>query len=79
MAQQQDVFGTSILAPDRGEAILSVNSLKYYVYISSVKVYMLFSQIPRNFLDGVAAEVKVNFGVVSSALTQKVADETVYS
>lgn len=58
---------------------MSVKSLKYYIYVSSVKVNMLYSQIPRKLLDGVAAEVKVNFGVASSALTQKAFDETIYS
>ena len=58
---------------------MSNKLFKYYVYVSSSKVEMLYSQIPRRFLNGVAGELKVNLGIASSTLTQKASEETVYS
>lgn len=42
--------------------------LKYYVYISTTKVDMLYSQIPPAFLKGAEAELKINLGVISTSL-----------
>lgn len=58
---------------------MASKSLTYYAYVSRTKVEMLFSQIPRKFLDGVTSELKVNLGVASSTLTQKPADDTLLS
>ena len=58
---------------------MNKKSLKYYVYVSNSKVEMLYSQIPRRFFDGMSAELKVSLGVASSVLTQKAAEETIYS
>jgi hypothetical protein len=39
--------------------------LKSYVYISDSKVDMLYPQIPQNFLSKIAAELKINLGVLN--------------
>ena len=53
--------------------------LKYYLYISTTKVEMLFPQIPRNFLRGASADIKLNLGVVSATLkaAHQATDDTV--
>ncbi|BBO76211.1 hypothetical protein DSCW_36280 [Desulfosarcina widdelii] len=54
-------------------------SVKYYLYVSNTKVEMLFDQIPREILSGIAGELKINVGVLSTTL-KKVADpETLYA
>jgi hypothetical protein len=53
--------------------------LKYYIYVSDSKVDMLFSQIPRRFLQGLAGELKINLGILSTSLKQDSVDETRYS
>lgn len=53
--------------------------IKYYVYVSHTKVDMLYAQIPRTFLSGLSAELKVNLGLVSSTLKQGPEPETTYA
>lgn len=53
--------------------------LKYYLYISDAKVDMLFPQIPRGFLDGLAGELKLNVGILNASLKQDSLPENRYS
>lgn len=52
--------------------------MKYYIYISDTKVDMLFAQIPTNILKKISAELKINLGVISVSLKEKVVDQTRY-
>lgn len=54
-------------------------SLKYYIYISDSKVDMLYAQIPKSIKNGLAAELKLNIGMLSASLKQGPLDETKYS
>jgi hypothetical protein len=54
-------------------------AVKYYVYVSESKVEMLFSQIPRTFLSGLAAELKVNLGILTTTLKQDADPETKFA
>ncbi len=51
--------------------VRSKTALRYYVYISTTKVDMLFPQIPAAFLKGAEAELKINLGVVSTSIKGK--------
>lgn len=42
--------------------------MRYYIYVSETKVDMLFPQIPSKVLKGLAAELKIDLGVVSTTL-----------
>jgi hypothetical protein len=54
-------------------------AIKYYLYISETKVEMLFAQIPRTFLSGLSAELKVNLGLLSTTLKQDADQETKFA
>jgi hypothetical protein len=49
--------------------------IKYYVYVSDVKVDMLFSQIPKRFLDRLAGELKIDLKILSLSLKENPSDE----
>jgi hypothetical protein len=53
--------------------------MKYYIYISDTKVDMLFAQIPRKTLEGLAGELNINFGIFSTTLKQDAAEENRFS
>ena len=49
--------------------------MKYYSYISNSKLDMLFPQIPRTFLEDIAGELSVNFGLLKATLKDKALTE----
>lgn len=55
-----------------------MNSIKYYAYISQVKVDMLYSQIPPSFRDGIEAEVKLKLPLTEISFSKKQVSDTLY-
>jgi hypothetical protein len=53
--------------------------MKYYIYISATKVDMLYRQIPRRIMKRIAADLRINVGVVSAGVKQSEQQETLIS
>lgn len=53
--------------------------MKHYIYISDTKVDMIFAQIPKAMLEGLAGELKINLGVLSASFKQEASQETRFS
>lgn len=53
--------------------------MKYYLYVSTTKVEMLYAQIPSPTLKTIAGELKINLGVLSGTLKTKEGSENLYS
>ena len=55
--------------------------MKHYIYISSTKVEMLFSQIPQNIKSRIATEIKIDLKIFSTTFKDKDAnpDTNLYS
>ena len=52
--------------------------VKFFIYISDMKVDMLLAQIPKNILNRIAADLSINLGVISVTLKQKQNEQTRY-
>lgn len=53
--------------------------MRYYVYVSDVKIDMLFAQIPRSLLARVAGDLKLDLKLLSVTLKKETLPETRYS
>lgn len=54
-------------------------NIKYYLYLSKVKIDMLWGQISMNDRESISAELKVNLGVLSAGIKSQDKEETIYS
>ena len=45
--------------------------MKYYIYISTSKIDMLFQQIPISILEKICAELNLNLGIISLTIKSK--------
>lgn len=55
-----------------------MNSIKYYAYISQIKVDMLYSQIPPSIRDGIEAEVKLKLPLTEISFSKKQVSDNLY-
>lgn len=53
--------------------------MKYYIYISPLKVDMLFEQLPAPLKKKIAAELKIDLKILSTTITSQALSETTFS
>jgi hypothetical protein len=53
--------------------------MKYYIYVSDMKINMLYEQIPRDIRTRIAAEIKLDLKILSLTLKDKKSEKTRYS
>lgn len=55
------------------------NDIKYYLYLSKVKVDMLWEQLNRNDLEKISAELKINIWIFFGGIRSEAKDENFYA
>jgi len=56
-----------------------MQEIKYYLYLSKVKVEMLWGQINQNDMEKLTTEMKISLGFFSGGVKSEAKDETIYS
>ena len=52
--------------------------MRYYVYVSDIKIDMLFEQLPKKWLDHAALELKIDAKILAGSLKKDPSTETRY-